>query len=137
MFILKKILNSDTTYPDTTLMLASNEGFTYGSFVKAGSDGILYNISNGELPTHVCCENLPKGISKRIQCFPITEDMIFSAPSASIMTDIIPGTKVALVKMDSEHINMVMEDSIEGNLYVYDTCGAKNFGDRILIRFAQ
>ena len=41
MFNLKKILNSDTTSPDTTYMLASNEGFTNGSFVKAGRDGIL------------------------------------------------------------------------------------------------
>ncbi|MBO5315300.1 MAG: hypothetical protein IKJ13_00720 [Clostridia bacterium] len=137
MFNLKKILNSDTTSPDTTYMLASNEGFTYGSFVKAGSDGILYNIEDRERPTHVCCENLAKGISKRIRCFPITDDMVFSAPSSSIMTEILPGTKLALIKENSDRVNMVIEDTVEGNLYVYDTCGAKEDGDTILIRFAQ
>lgn len=137
MFILKKILNSSTTSPDTTYMLASNEGFTYGSFVKAGSDGILYNIDEGELPTHVCCENLPKGVSKRILCFPITDDMVFSAPTSSIMTDVLPGTTVSLIKNNSDTVNMVVEDSVEGNLYIYDTCGVKDKGGRILIRFAQ
>lgn len=137
MFILKKILNSNTTSPDTTYMATAGEGYTYGSFVKVGPDGVLYKLVEGELPTHVCCENIEKDSYKKMLCYPITDDMVFSARSASIMTDIIPGTKFALIQSDADYVNMVEENSVEGNVYVYDTCGAKKFGDRILIRFAQ
>lgn len=137
MFILKKILNSDTTSPDLITLNAGTEGYRYGTFLKLGDNGVLSNIGEAELPTHMCCENVPKGVSKAIRCFPVTDEMVFSAPTACEMGAVLAGTRVSLVMNEADYVNSVAEDAIDGKVFIYDTCGAKKPGDRLLIRFAR
>ena len=137
MFILKKILNSNTTSPDTSRMFTASEGYHYGSFLRTNSEGILFNISNGDRPTHVCCENQVVGSMDKLLCYPITEDMIFSAVASVSMANINPGTKLSLTQYNSSNINAVSGEDPDGNVYVYDTCGATKPGDRILIKFVK
>ena len=137
MFILKKILNSNTTSPDLSRMsINTSESYRYGDFVKLDSAGYLTKVEEGDIPTHVCCETATGREKETLLCFPITDEMVFSAPTAENMAELKQGSRLLLIANDSDYINAVTENDIEGNVYLYSTNGAKNAGDRVLIRFA-
>ncbi len=136
MFILKKILNSSTASPDTARVPVDNTNeYFYGDFLKMGTDGKLTLANSSELPTHYCCENLEVGKSSTILCYPITDEMVFSARAEVDVLSLDVGTKLILVPSGISRVDMVGYDEGEGNVYLYekpDTSSRK----RVLIRFA-
>ena len=138
MFQLKKILNSPTTVPEILRLKASGtEKYTRGLLLKMDDSGVVKNVKEGELPTHVCCENLKAGERGDVLCYEILDTMIFSAPAYDSMIDVVPGTKVTLEADTNGYYTLVSSNDIDGYVTVHNAIGALKTGDPVLVRFVH
>lgn len=136
MFQLKKILNSSSTVPEfISCETNSTNVYKRGFLLKMNEYGIVNNVKVGEMPTHVCCENLKAGESNRVICFAILDTMVFSAPAIESMQDVAAGIKVVLSARDGTYVDAVSANTLDGYATIHDTCQATQENDLVLIRF--
>lgn len=138
MFKLVKILNSPTTSPELIRRKTmADHKYKRGMLLEMNSDGEVKPLTEGNTPTHVCCESLKAGEKDTVLCYEIFENMILSAIAYCDMRSVAPGVKVTLIPDDDGVPTYTTPDSSGGYVMIYDNCGAEKYGDTVLVRFAK
>ena len=136
MFKLVKIVNSGTNVPEP-------ENFPCNGTIEApvGSALTLDNTGNflytGEVfekPFCILAEDLKKGAASAL-CYRITPDMVFEVPVYGDPLALHNGAGVSLHYESTLGLCGVSDSTETRIATVYDTNGAKNPGDKILVYF--
>ncbi|MBQ8584262.1 MAG: hypothetical protein IJ488_06620 [Clostridia bacterium] len=136
MFILKKILNSSTTFADSVRVPT-----TPGTAYKLGSllvlkDGAVTNCAATDMPDFVAGETLDADQKDNIICYPILPNMLFEAPAPSGVLNVDVGAKLVLA-LSSGFAVKLANNTDGGVATVFDLQNAKKSGDGILVRFIK
>lgn len=138
MFKLVKILNSNTTVPEIVKRNASlSEGYKRGSLLVMENNGTLRNVEVGQMPTHICCEDVDPETQSTVRCYEILETMVFEVPAIGNMQNTTPGSKITMDVDDDAIVAYASPSNQDGYVTLHDHCGAKKRGDTVRIRFIK
>ena len=136
MFKLVKIVNSGTNVPEPEIFPCdiTTEAPVGSALTLDHSSNFLYTGEIFEQPFCILAEDLKKGTVSAL-CYRITPDMVFEAPVYGNPLSLHNGAGVSL-HYESKLGICGVSDSTETRIAtVYDTNGAKNPGDKILVYF--
>ena len=135
MFILKKILNSSNAVPECIrVKIASEQNIAKGMLLAETDGGKVKNFLAGDKVAYVSCEDVKMGEKEDILCYAVTPDMIFSAVANEDLRSVAPGSTTALTCCDAGYLCFVTSDPTRDDVTIISNSGAKQFGDRLLIK---
>ena len=135
MFKLIKIVNSGTSAPEITTVLA-RDGYSYriGDLLTF-KDKNLVRCDSTDKPLFVAVESIdsPRN-NQRIRVFAITPDMIFETISTGYPSYLVESHKYTL-KTDNNYAEGITTTEEGGVATVVDKYDAAYIGDKVLVRF--
>ena len=135
MFVLKKVLNSNSNCAEPVRMLTdSSSSYAYGDLLKISGDGTVVSIAAGDIPTHISIQTLAKGEAKSILCYRLTPDLVFEGRYNSMPNNSIIGKKFAVAIVDGHTVAMTGSED-NGIATIYSLGSAVDEGDRLLVIF--
>lgn len=133
MFKLIKILNSGVNVPEPHILPKGERVISRGEALVLSS-GNVSPCPGSTLPTYIALADA-KAEDSSIACAMIHSNMVFECPitegSPSALT---VGTKVCLAQKNGKTVG-VNSTTNSGVATIYDTLGANQIGDKILITF--
>lgn len=134
MFTLTRILNAPSNAPEP-LKQYTTAGVAYklGTLLTL-SGGKLVNCEATDKPLFISGENAAANAKREITVYPITENMLFTAPTASAPPLLKAGDKLTLNVANGVAVG-VGSASTDGVATLIDSRGALRPGDRVTVRF--
>jgi hypothetical protein len=134
MFKLIKILNSGVNVPEPVQLKKDKDMVFDPGVALKFSGGILTMCSTTERPTHIS-HGYGKAGSDHAVCYEIFDNMLFEAEIADDPYELKVGDKIDLDTDNKGYTSLVSTVNTEEVATVIDLCGAKELGDKIVIKF--
>ena len=133
MFKLIKIMNSGVNVPEPQILCKGERVIVRGEALVL-SQGKVIPCATTTLPTYVALSDA-KAEDDTIACAMISPNMVFECPvTEGTPATLTSGTKICLTQQNGQTLG-VNTTTASGVATVYDTLGASNIGDKILITF--
>ena len=133
MFKLIKIQNSGVNVPEPTTLSKGNRAVCRGELLIL-SGGKVASPTTTTLPTHIALGEASAD-ENTVTCAQICPQMLFECPvKEGTPSTLVVGSKVCLALENGSAVG-VSTTTTSGVATVYDTLGAEEPGDKILITF--